>query len=66
MKPTNKAKEFNLYNNYFWGFLAFFVPVIGAILIYYWANKYPKSVKGMALGIFLLCICFLLLGVFYG
>lgn len=66
MRLTNKDKKFNLYDNYYWGFLAFFVPIIGAILIYYWAGKNPKSVKGMGIALFILFVIILLFGVIYG
>lgn len=61
----DKKTKFDYWNNYYWGLLGFFIPIIGAILIYFWTGKKEKSVKGISIGLFFAFALFLVFGILY-
>lgn len=62
---TKEQKKKDWKNNYNWGFLGFFLPIIGIIFVFFWTGKYEKSVKGISMGIFLFLLLFLIIGIVY-
>ena len=65
LSENQKKPKFDYWDNYYWGLLAFFIPIIGAILVYFWTGKKEKSVKGISIGLFFAYALFLIIGVIY-
>ena len=65
LNQTTQYKEYNEGSSVGWGFLGYFIPLVGLILFLEWKESKPKSAKAAGIGALVSVISSVALGVLY-